>query len=325
MLKTRNLIFAISLSPLLSFTWQLSSQAQSFSPSLGTAGVDAGAATGASETSGFSTPSTPTEVITAATTPAGTLVSIPIIPGVSLTITSGVSTKGDLSVGGGDAAGGGDTTTTVTPSPESVERTSPSVTVKGGETANTIVITLDPQVQATVNQEAAAIVQSVNGTTVATKAVTTGGTTDGTKAATTGGTAAPDVASLLTGGAGSQQAGLALTTSLTTAGISPQLAASLVSSLNGMVAAPNASLANQPLAQAISGQPVAETKVFRPVSVIAQGGAVPSVNITKLNDAIVAYNGIILQSEPQTLQNLSGNTVFVRIGGILKQLRSAIK
>ncbi|MTJ45387.1 hypothetical protein FJR39_20600 [Dolichospermum flos-aquae UHCC 0037] len=92
-----------------------------------------------------------------------------------------------------------------------------------------------------------------------------------------------------------------------------------------MFVSPNASLPNQPLAQATSGQLIAGTKALKPVYVIAQGGAGLSVNINKLNDAIVAYNRIILNSEPKALKNLSRNTGFVGIGGILKQLRTGIK
>jgi hypothetical protein len=150
---------------------------------------------------------------------------------------------------------------------------------------------------------------------------TGGGTADG---GTTGGGTA-DIATLLTGGAGSQQAAVALTNSFTAAGISPQLATALVTSLTGLFASPNASLPNQPLALATSGQLVASTKAFKPVTIIAQGGAGLSVNINKLNDAIVAYNGIILKSEPQAVKNLSRNGGFVGIGGILKQLRTAVK
>jgi hypothetical protein len=74
-----------------------------------------------------------------------------------------------------------------------------------------------------------------------------------------------------------------------------------------------------------SGQLVASTKAFKPVTIIAQGSAGISVNINKLNDAIVAYNGIILKSEPKAVKNLSRNGGFVGIGGILKELRTVIK
>ena len=330
MLKTRNLIFTLSLSPLLSFAWQLPNQAQSFSPSKGTAGVDAGAATGASQTSGFSTPTGTTQGTTTAGTP-------PIVAGVTITISSGVSTDGKLSVA---TTTGGDTDATVAVTAATVESTSSSITVTDGATANTVVITLAPQSQVVVNQLAAAIVQNLNsiitggGTTgggTADGGTTGGGTVDGGTAG--GGTAdggtvsvdAADIAPLLTGGAGSQQAAVALTNSFTAAGISPQLATALVTSLTGLFASNTGSLPNQPVAMTTSGQLVASTKAFKPVTIIAQGGAGLSVNINKLNDAIVAYNGIILKSEPQAVKNLSRNGGFVGIGGILKQLRTAVK
>ncbi|MFO5438496.1 MAG: hypothetical protein ACLBM4_07465, partial [Dolichospermum sp.] len=278
MLKTRNLIFTLSLSPLLSFAWQLPNQAQSFSPSKGTAGVDAGAATGASQTSGFSTPTGTTQATTQATTTAGTPVTIPIEAGVEITIVTGVSTDGKLSVATTTV---GDTDATVAVTAATVESTSSSVTVTDGATANTVVITLAPQSQVVVNQLAAAIVQNLN-------SIISGGTTGG---GTTGGGTA-DVATLLTGGAGSQQAAVALTNSFTAAGISPQLATALVTSLTGLFASNTGSLPNQPVALTTSGQIVASAKAFKPVTIIAQGVAGLSVNINQLNDAIVAYNRI---------------------------------
>ncbi|MFN9599532.1 MAG: hypothetical protein ACK56T_10900 [Dolichospermum sp.] len=330
MLKTRNLIFTLSLSPLLSFAWQLPNQAQSFSPSKGTAGVDAGAATGASQTSGFSTPTGTTQGTTTAGTP-------PIVAGVTITISSGVSTDGKLSVA---TTTGGDTDATVAVTAATVESTSSSITVTDGATANTVVITLAPQSQVVVNQLAAAIVQNLNsiitggGTTgggTVDGGTTGGGTADGGTAG--GGTAdggtvsvdAADIAPLLTGGAGSQQAAVALTNSFTAAGISPQLATALVTSLTGLFASNTGSLPNQPVALTTSGQIVASAKAFKPVTIIAQGSAGISVNINKLNDAIVAYNAIVLQSKPEAVKNLSNNTGFRGIGGILKELRTAVK
>ncbi|MTJ49173.1 hypothetical protein FJR05_15470 [Dolichospermum sp. UHCC 0259] len=85
-----------------------------------------------------------------------------------------------------------------------------------------------------------------------------------------------------------------------------------------------ASLPNQPLAQATSGQLIAGTKALKPVYVIAQSGAGLSVNINQLNDAIVAYNGIILSSDAETLKKLYKDTDFVGIGKILRELKAAI-
>ena len=252
----------------------------------GTAGANSGAITGVSETSTVSNP----PVIS---TPTGQTITSTIVPGVSFGITTGVSTTGELSA----------ISTTIPASTATVASTSSSVTLTNSATGNSVVITLPPQVQVAVNQSAAAIIQTLS---------------------TTGGGGA-NVVSLLTGDAGSQAAAVALTDSLTAAGISPQLATALVTSLTGLFGSTQGSLPNQPLAQATSGQLVASTKAFKPVYVIAQSGDGVSVNINKLNDAIVAYNGIILNSEPKALKNLSRNTGFVAIGRILKQLRTAIK
>ena len=70
MLKIRNLIFALSISPVLSVVWQLPNQAQTnpvsnitiirtnINRSGSTAGTNSGAATGGSQTGIFSSPNT---------------------------------------------------------------------------------------------------------------------------------------------------------------------------------------------------------------------------------------------------------------------------
>jgi len=285
MLKVRNLLFALSLGSALSLIWQLpnQAQAQSNSPSPGTAGTDAGAATGASQTSIFAVPST------------GTTITIPLIPGVSATITTGVSTTGDTT-----------TSNTIPVSAATIESTSSSVSVTDSATGNTIVITLSPQAQVTVNQVATAITQAL---------------------ANTPGTSIAAVFSVLTSGAGSQQAAVSVISSLTTAGISPQLAQTLVTAITGLFSSTNASLSNLPVAQVTSGQLVASAtnKALKPIPVIAQSGAATNVDINKLNDAIVAYNGIILASDAGTLRKLYKDTDFVGIGKILRELRNSIQ
>jgi len=304
MLKIRNLIFALSFTPLMSLAWQLPSLAQ---VSVGTAGTPSGAQTSGTTITIFSAPPSAITPITTttATTTTGSAVIIPIIPGVPEVVTSGVSTTGATSAA--TTTTGGDTNATVAVTAASVETTSSSVTVTDSATGK-LDIFLAPPAQVVVNQLAAAIVQNVSGTTGG----TTGGSTDG-------------VGALLTDSAGSQQSAAALTSSFTAAGISPQLATALVTSLTGLFSSPSASLPNQPVALAKSGQLVASTKAFKPVTIIAQGSAGISVNINKLNDAIVSYNAIILQSEAKAVKNLSNNTGFRGIGGILKQLRTAIK
>ncbi|QSV55548.1 MAG: hypothetical protein HEP80_18365 [Dolichospermum sp. UKL201] len=252
----------------------------------GTAGTNSGASTGVSETSTVSNP----PVIS---TPTGQTITSTIVPGVSFGITTGVSTTGELWA----------ISTTIPASTATVASTSSSVTVTNSATGNSVVITLPPQVQVAVNQSAAAIIQTLS---------------------TTGGGGA-NVVSLLTGDAGSQAAAVALTDSLTTAGISPQKAQALVAALDGLFGSTKASLSNLPLAQATSGQLVASTKALKPILVIAQSGAAINVDINKLNDAIVAYNGIILTSEAENLRKLYKGTDFVGIAKVLQELRKAIQ
>jgi hypothetical protein len=318
MLKIRNLIFALGLSPLIFAVWQLPSQAGGPPP-----GTESGNNNTGTTITIFSAPpaalpggTTTTGGTTAATTTTGATVSIPIIPGVSASITTGVSSTGDLPLANGAIE-------TVAISGQSLESNASSITVTNSTTGNSVVISLPPIVQATVNQLAAAIAQNINQNINNTTGGTTGGGTTG--GGTAAGATAVDIGALVTGGAGSQQAAVALTNSFTAAGISPQLATALVTSLSGLFGSTSASLPNQPVAMTTSGQLVASTKAFKPVTIIAQGSAGISVNINKLNDAIVAYNAIVLQSKPEAVKNLSNNTGFRGIGGILKQLRTAIK
>ena len=280
MLKIRNLIFALSLTPLMSFAWQLPSLAQS-TPSVGTAGIDSGAPTAGTTPTIFSAP------------PAGGgTTGGAIIPGVSAAVTSGVSTSGGTAL-----------------TAASVEPTSPSVDVTGGGTTP-LVISVSPQTQVVVNQAGAAIVQNLN-------SATTGGDT-------TGGATGADIGTILTGGAGSEQAAATVGNSISADGVASNLSTGLTSSLTGLFSNTSASLPNQPVAITTSGQLVASTKAFKPV-IIAQGSAGISVNINKLNDAIVAYNAIVLQSKSEVVKNLSKNSGFRAIGSILKQLRTVIK
>ena len=358
MLKIRNLIFALGLSPLTLAVWQLPSQAGgnapgnnsgnnnntgstitpfSVPPAALPAAAPAAAAPGAApatpataaaaEAAGAAGAATTTTtvggetipaLVTVATTVTGAPVIIPLISGVSATITTGVSTTGATSVATTTTVG--DTGITVAVTAASVESTSSSVIVTDAVTGNSVEISVPVGIQINVNQLAAAIVQNLN------SIITGGGTAGGGDAG--GGTAAggaADVGALLTGGAGAQQAAVALTNSFTAAGISPRLATALVTALTGVFSSTSASLQNQPVAMTTSGQLVASTKAFKPVTIIAQGSAGISVNMNKLNNAIVAYNSIILQSESKAVKNLSRNGGFVGIGGILKELRTAVK
>jgi hypothetical protein len=295
MLKIKNFIFALSVSPVLSVICQLPNQAQTnpvskitiirnnINRSGPTAGTNSGAATGASQTGVFSSPNT-----------LGNIIRVIIIPGVPAQITNGVSTTGDRTI----------KSIKVSVSAANTESTSPRVTVTDRVGGGSIVITLLPQARVSVNQLATAIIQGLRNTP--------------------GGGAAA-IATLLTGGTGSQPAAAALTSSLTTAGTSPEQAQALVTALTGLFVSPIGSLPNLPVAQATSGQLVASNKILKPISVIAQTNTAPNVNINQLNDAIIAYNGIILQSEPDPVKKLGQDQDFVAIGKILKELRNSIQ
>ncbi len=278
MLKIRNLIFALSLSPVLSVIWQLPNQAQ---VSKSTAGTDSGAATGGSQTSIFSLPST------------GTSIVIPVIPGVPTNVTNGISTTGNLT----------QVDTTVPVTGTNIESTSSSITVTDSPGGDTVVLTASQQLQVILSQLATAIIQGLSNAP--------GGSTSA-------------LAFLLTGGSASDPAAASLTSRLTTAGISQQQSQRLVNALKGLFASPQASLPNLPVAQAASGQLVASNKILKPISVIAQADVAPTVNINQLNDAIISYNGIILQSEPDALKKLAQDQDFVAIGKILKELSNSI-
>lgn len=49
------------------------------------------------------------------------------------------------------------------------------------------------------------------------------------------------------------------------------------------------------------------------------------VDVSQLNAAIKAYNGIVIKSDAETLKKLSKNLEFIEIGRVLKELRAALK
>ncbi|BAZ22072.1 hypothetical protein NIES4073_29530 [Kalymmatonema gypsitolerans NIES-4073] len=49
------------------------------------------------------------------------------------------------------------------------------------------------------------------------------------------------------------------------------------------------------------------------------------VDVSQLNAAIKAYNGIVTKSDAETLKKLSKNLEFIEIGRVLKELRAALK
>jgi hypothetical protein len=156
-----------------------------------------------------------------------------------------------------------------------------------------------------------------------------GGTTNnggGTANNGGGGQGAATVVALVGGGAGAQVAAAQVTSALTGAGVSPTLATALVQAFANVFSFSGASKTPSfPSAQLPQEQPVASNKALKAGLTIAQDNAAPTVNINKLNDAINAYNQIVLESSPVALQKLAQDPDFVAIGTTLKKLRAAIK
>jgi hypothetical protein len=119
---------------------------------------------------------------------------------------------------------------------------------------------------------------------------------------------------------GTPGAAAQLTSALTGAlGVSPASAAALVNALAGLFASTSAAQPGVPVAELKAVQLVASTK-----SLIAQKAGTPNVDVTKLNAAITAYNKIVLESSPETLQALAKDPQFLAIGQSLKELRAAL-
>ena len=197
---------------------------------------------------------------------------------------------------------------------------SPSVTVSTGA-GGVINIVVAPAASNAVNAAAAAIVLSP---------VNNGGGTTNNGGGTTnnggGGQGAATVVALVGGGAGAQVAAAQVTSALTGAGVSPTLATALVQAFANVFSFSGASKTPSfPSAQLPQEQPVASNKALKAGLTIAQNNAAPTVNINKLNDAINAYNQIVLESSPVALQKLAQDPDFVAIGTTLKKLRAAIK
>jgi hypothetical protein len=134
------------------------------------------------------------------------------------------------------------------------------------------------------------------------------------------------VVALAVGGAEAQAAVAQLTSALSATGASPALVNSLLQSIAGLLSGTDVSTTPSfPSAQLPQPQLVAGTKDLKTSLTIAQTNTAPTVNINKLNDAINAYNQIILESSPVVLQKLAQDKDFLAIGQTLQTLRAALK
>jgi len=293
MLKIRTFILALSLAPLLSVAWQLPNQAQVSSPSKGSAATPSGGGTTGSSGTVFSAPPISTNIAPLAgaspsvtvSTGAGGVINIVVAPAASNAVNA---TAAAILLSPVNNGGG-------------TANNGGGTTNNGGGTAN--------NGGGTANND--------------------GGTTNndgGTANNGGGGQGAATVVALVGGGAGAQVAAAQVTSALTGAGVSPTLATALVQAFANVFSFSGASKTPSfPSAQLPQEQPVASNKALKAGLTIAQNNAAPTVNINKLNDAINAYNQIVLESSPVALQKLAQDPDFVAIGTTLKKLRAAIK
>jgi hypothetical protein len=328
MLKIRTFILALSLAPLLSVAWQLPNQAQVNSPSKGSAATPSGGGTTGSSGTVFSAPPISTNIAPLAgaspsvtvSTGAGGVINIVVAPAASNAVNAAAAAilLSPVNNGGGTTNNGGGTTN----NGGGTVNNGGGTTNNGGGTANNGGGTANNDGGTTNNGGGTA--NNGGGT-----ANNDGGTTNnggGTANNGGGGQGAATVVALVGGGAGAQVAAAQVTSALTGAGVSPTLATALVQAFANVFSFSGASKTPSfPSAQLPQEQPVASNKALKAGLTIAQDNAAPTVNINKLNDAINAYNQIVLESSPVALQKLAQDPDFVAIGTTLKKLRAAIK
>ena len=129
---------------------------------------------------------------------------------------------------------------------------------------------------------------------------------------------------ILLGGVNAEAAANQLQVSIVSLGVSSPSVASLVKALLALASNKSASVLGAPVGQLQPVQLVASTKGLMADLVIAQKGETPNVDIKKLNDAITAYNKIVMESSPKVIQKLAKDPQFLEVGKLLKQLRAAL-
>jgi len=320
MLKIRTFLFALlGVSPVVFLSWQLPNQAKVLSTKNNESATLSGYPTPIAQASPPSTFDSPSKGSAGSLSGGGTT-------GSSATVFSAPPAS----------------TVNINTAPPVAASPQVSVSVTATGVVN---ITVTPAVQSTLNTAAAQILNAAAGGTTGggttggtTGGGTTGGTTGGgdaggTTGGTTGGgdagggaTEATVVVTAATGGEGATAAVQQLTSALSAAGV-PPLVTTLLQNIAGLFSAAAAvsTTPSFPSAQLPQAQLVAGTKDLKTSLTIAQANAAPTVNINKLNNAINAYNQIVLESSPVALEKLSQDKYFLEIGRTLKTLRAAIK
>ena len=129
---------------------------------------------------------------------------------------------------------------------------------------------------------------------------------------------------ILLGGPNAEAVANQLQVSLVSLGVSSSSVASLVNALLGLAGQESASALGIPVGILEPVQLVASTKGLTADLVTAQKRETPNVDINQLNNAITAYNNIVMESSPEVLQKLAKDPQFLEVGQVLKQLRVAL-
>lgn len=295
MLKIRTFLFALlGVSPLLFLSWQLPNQATVLPTNNNESATLSGYPTPIAQASPSSTFDSPSKGTAGSLSGGGTT-------GSSATVFSAPA----ININTAPPVG-------APPVGASPVGASPSVSVFVSP-AGIVNITVTPAATQAVNAAAASIL-STAASSVAASSVAGGGQGVAT------------VVALAVGGAEAQAAVTQLTSALSAAGVSPALVTTLLQNIAGLLSGTEVSITPSfPSAQLPQAQLVAGTKDLKASLTIAQTNTAPTVNINKLNNAINAYNQIILESSPVVLQKLAQDKDFLAIGQTLKTLRAALK
>lgn len=141
------------------------------------------------------------------------------------------------------------------------------------------------------------------------------------------------LATLLMRGTDSCVAATQLQTAFENLGASPASVKALINALSTLYISPSSSTACLPVGSLSPVQSVVGNKELTKGAAIAQNSEMPQtqnsetpyVSIAQLDAAIKAYNKIVLESSPETLQKLAQDPQFLETGKLLKEFRAAIK
>ncbi|MFN6396451.1 MAG: hypothetical protein ACK4V9_18660 [Aphanizomenon sp.] len=306
MLKTSSLFLALSLSPLILFSFQPVNQAQVSSPSKGNAGGMSGG-------------------VNPYPSPSPQPTTLPTFRPTTLPTPQPTASPGPSKGNAGGTSGG------VNPTPQSTTSPGLSKGNAGGTSGNP-----NQQVpRININFTPISKSPNITTTTAADGSVTLGITPVAqnslnqafrglvTELASPGGNGT--ISNLISRGSNAQSIVTELTNTFATIGVSPQLSKGLLESLANLLSPVNSSIKRSyHTAKLPENELLTNTKALRASLTIAQVNATASVDINKLSIAITGYNTIVNESSPKVLLGLSQNQDFVEIGRVLKKLRAAI-